>query len=126
MGKRRRASPIEPYLTGNGGSRAGGHPGEKDSLSSVEARPQCTYRCVVLPAGGGAVSGSSLAAVSMHLQVRGAPCHYDLRVGGLPTLMVSQCTYRCVVLPDEGRERPGHQPESLNAPTGAWCSLTLS
>ena len=35
---------------------------------------QCTYRCVVLPAGGGAVSGSSPAAVSMHLQVRGAPC----------------------------------------------------
>ena len=37
----------------------------------------------------------------------------------------SQCTYRCVVLPDGWlllKDRPG--PESLNAPTGAWCSLT--
>ena len=74
MGKKRRASPIEPYLTGNGGSRAGGHPGEKDSLSSVEARPQCTYRCVVLP--------DCMAGIGGYVVGR------------------SQCTYRCVVLPD--------------------------
>ena len=36
----------------------------------------------------------------------------------------SQCTYRCVVLPD-GSCREGERKEpSLNAPTGAWCSLT--
>ena len=38
---------------------------------------------------------------------------------------VSQCTYRCVVLPDEEWETELTQPEGcLNAPTGAWCSLT--
>ena len=38
----------------------------------------------------------------------------------------SQCTYRCVVLPD--LEIPLSTIKfniSLNAPTGAWCSLTL-
>ena len=38
---------------------------------------------------------------------------------------LSRCTYRCVVLPDANMER---QTTSLlarlNAPTGAWCSLT--
>ena len=38
---------------------------------------------------------------------------------------MSQCTYRCVVLPDrsvcDSRRRGS---VSLNAPTGAWCSLT--
>ena len=39
--------------------------------------------------------------------------------------LVSQCTYRCVVLPDRWPKRPpGALSESLNAPTGAWCSLT--
>ena len=40
---------------------------------------------------------------------------------------LSQCTYRCVVLPDGQRHRRRRQVDgSLNAPTGAWCSLTLN
>ena len=37
----------------------------------------------------------------------------------------SQCTYRCVVLPDEFVDMTV-APDfyGLNAPTGAWCSLT--
>ena len=60
---------------------------------------QCTYRCVVLP---------------------------DSREGIMMiTAIMSQCTYRCVVLPD-GAERGQRwlRKLSLNAPTGAWCSLT--
>ena len=42
----------------------------------------------------------------------------------LPAIM-SQCTYRCVVLPDGRLLRHDRLPrKSLNAPTGAWCSLT--
>ena len=59
-----------------------------------------TYRCVVLP-----------DRERVHLYA-------------LPRL--SQCTYRCAVLPDGlARLRPS-RPVSLNAPTGAWCSLTLT
>ena len=37
----------------------------------------------------------------------------------------SQCTYRCVVLPDPARRTATRKEKrSLNAPTGAWCSLT--
>ena len=37
----------------------------------------------------------------------------------------SQCTYRCVVLPDRAAcAILGVAPVCLNAPTGAWCSLT--
>ena len=37
----------------------------------------------------------------------------------------SQCTYRCVVLPDMVRcYRTVNPTFCLNAPTGAWCSLT--
>ena len=37
----------------------------------------------------------------------------------------SQCTYRCVVLPDAHAEvRDPAELPGLNAPTGAWCSLT--
>ena len=37
----------------------------------------------------------------------------------------SQCTYRCVVLPDvETRDDKVVYKIGLNAPTGAWCSLT--
>ena len=36
----------------------------------------------------------------------------------------SQCTYRCVVLPDGHTPTARHFVISLNAPTGAWCSLT--
>ena len=37
---------------------------------------------------------------------------------------VSQCTYRCVVLPDGRLGSPRSGRLGLNAPTGAWCSLT--
>ena len=36
----------------------------------------------------------------------------------------SQCTYRCVVLPDFWMGFLQAITEGLNAPTGAWCSLT--
>ena len=59
---------------------------------------QCTYRCVVLP---------------------------DEYLGVVDAILVlSQCTYRCVVLPDQPRRNPPVPAASLNAPTGAWCSLT--
>ena len=38
---------------------------------------------------------------------------------------VSQCTYRCVVLPDKREVEATRAADGLNAPTGAWCSLTL-
>ena len=61
---------------------------------------QCTYRCVVLP--------------DSHVDRR-RHCRF---VG-------SQCTYRCVVLPDAGAPGVGvSYGRRLNAPTGAWCSLT--
>ena len=41
--------------------------------------------------------------------------------------LLSQCTYRCVVLPDlSSRTATSTSLASLNAPTGAWCSLTTS
>ena len=36
----------------------------------------------------------------------------------------SQCTYRCVVLPDRPHPHASARTSGLNAPTGAWCSLT--
>ena len=40
---------------------------------------------------------------------------------------MSQCTYRCVVLPDMPiRGLLSGRAQSLNAPTGAWCSLTAA
>ena len=61
---------------------------------------QCTYRCVVLP-----------DFVPMTLEEED---------------MWSQCTYRCVVLPDiVWSTRWVLSPTCLNAPTGAWCSLTM-
>ena len=60
---------------------------------------QCTYRCVVLPDDPPGLGGS-----------------------GLPD--PSQCTYRCVVLPDEEDLSWLERQVRLNAPTGAWCSLT--
>ena len=86
---------------------------------------QCTYRCVVLPRQARAYRRHLLAVLSQ--------CTYRCVVlPDQPTcdiltrlLGVSQCTYRCVVLPDSSLSRsspPGRQ--CLNAPTGAWCSLT--
>ena len=41
------------------------------------------------------------------------------------TFWVSQCTYRCAVLPDTIKNLDTQiRVLSLNAPTGAWCSLT--
>ena len=60
-------------------------------------KSQCTYRCVVLP-------DCILSAYGM----------FNLW---------SQCTYRCVVLPDIPGCGAPPRP-CLNAPTGAWCSLT--
>ena len=37
---------------------------------------------------------------------------------------MSQCTYRCVVLPDPDAPSGAPDHHCLNAPTGAWCSLT--
>ena len=59
---------------------------------------QCTYRCVVLP--------------DFHCQTVRGNCRQ------------SQCTYRCVVLPDEKAPTSTFSGTRLNAPTGAWCSLT--
>ena len=60
---------------------------------------QCTYRCVVLP-----------DTTTFGASWRGS---------------LSQCTYRCVVLPDlAGAPWWALTGTCLNAPTGAWCSLT--
>ena len=59
---------------------------------------QCTYRCVVLP-----------DTTTFGASWRGS---------------LSQCTYRCVVLPDPRRSVRSSSFVCLNAPTGAWCSLT--
>ena len=75
---------------------------EDGELRSRAAASQCTYRCVVLP---------------------------DLRTKGsrTPSCPRSQCTYRCVVLPDATKDLSRQEAEiGLNAPTGAWCSLTTS
>ena len=37
-----------------------------------------------------------------------------------------RCAYKCVVLPDRmARRIDRRNAKSLNAPTGAWCSLTV-
>ena len=49
----------------------------------------------------------------------------DIRIHSLPYPDGgSQCTYRCVVLPDHIIESADAVSYGLNAPTGAWCSLT--
>ena len=71
----------------------------QDINKVLEERSQCTYRCVVLPDAARAAWASARAA--------------------------SQCTYRCVVLPDPmSLDDEDVCRCSLNAPTGAWCSLT--
>ena len=63
------------------------------------AKSQCTYRCVVLP--------------DYHV---GTDHYYA---------SPSQCTCRCVVLPDSPNFGNGETGgDGLNAPAGAWCSLT--
>ena len=68
-------------------------------IFATRAKSQCTYRCVVLP---------DLIAFIVSL-----------------VLWESQCTYRCVVLPDRYTEGLRASSCRLNAPTGAWCSLTV-
>ena len=70
-----------------------------DTLGRVNMWSQCTYRCVVLP------------------DARSNP-------GDDQFSRMSQCTYRCVVLPDKNKEDALKAATRLNAPTGAWCSLT--
>ena len=46
--------------------------------------------------------------------------------GGSIIVILSQCTYRCVVLPDTwAMMATNKEAMCLNAPTGAWCSLTF-
>ena len=68
-------------------------------IESYVGQSQCTYRCVVLP-------------------------DVILLSARVLSTEQSQCTYRCVVLPDVILGKKGLKPASLNAPTGAWCSLT--
>ena len=87
-------------------------------------RSQCTYRCVVLPDLPPSLDPTTTSMLSQ--------CTYRCVV--LPDFgwwtascktNVSQCTYRCVVLPDcMQRSCCWNRPAGLNAPTGAWCSLT--
>ena len=89
----------------------------------MERWSQCTYRCVVLP---------DFAAVMIVFGVAKSQCTYRCVVlpdAGIPTMtwafLASQCTCRCVVLPDTmARRVRASTAQSLNAPTGAWCSLT--
>ena len=97
--------PAEPFRQNPAGSptppepRGRPPPPRRYRAPALAGESQCACRCVVLPD-------------EFNAQFR----------GDTPE---SQCTYRCVVLPDT---RPGGSGTSglrcLNAPTGAWCSLT--
>ena len=82
---------------------------------------QCTYRCVVLPdVIREAMEGRLKSQCTYRCVV--LPDAYSPLIAACLTL--SQCTYRCVVLPDPLRSRQARPDQGLNAPTGAWCSLT--
>ena len=88
-------------------------------LGLIMKLSQCTYRCVVLPDVIPTATMSPLMSQCTYssLTIRGR--------GRLPAVDRSQCTYRCVVLPDcMQRSCCWNRPAGLNAPTGAWCSLT--
>ena len=120
----------------------------KDKYGDVRVPSQCTYRCVVLPDIAALVAGGDQLIVSqctyrcvvlpdialvasLVVQV-GSQCTYRCVVlpdaastmTGVELYGMSQCTYRCVVLPDRREEALNGLDLSLNAPTGAWCSLT--
>ena len=83
---------------------------------------QCTCRCVVLPdleIGDRSVSASGSQCTCRCVVLPDMPTR-----GSSSGLIPSQCTYRCVVLPDCGCATGNHPQPCLNAPTGAWCSLT--
>ena len=83
---------------------------------------QCTYRCVVLP-DMGIVEEQEATASQCTYRCVVLPDHI-IRVVR-PHLKWSQCTYRCVVLPDKNSLSSRFSSLTcLNAPTGAWCSLT--
>ena len=89
-------------------------------LGLIMKLSQCTYRCVVLPDVIPTATMSPLMSQCTYssLTIRGR--------GRLPAVDRSQCTYRCVVLPDIAPttcKKLG--ADSLNAPTGAWYSLTV-
>ena len=121
----------------------------RSSLPAPPWRSQCTYRCVVLPdkplsreftsrrAGLNAPTGAwcslTTTRISIKIDLDVSQCTYRCVV--LPDMLpvwvsfearvVSQCTYRCVVLPDPpSLSSPSLSWSRLNAPTGAWCSLT--
>ena len=88
-------------------------------LGLIMKLSQCTYRCVVPPDVIPTATMSPLMSQCTYssLTIRGR--------GRLPAVDRSQCTYRCVVLPDELEKGALMSSVAcLNAPTGAWCSLT--
>ena len=93
-------------------------------LGSLYPRSQCTCRCVVLPdniqpprRGARFVSQCTCRCVVL-------PDGTTMKVV-IITVEGSQCTCRCVVLPDSAPSSlPAACSMSLNAPAGAWCSLT--
>ena len=90
-----------------------------------EPRPelsQCTYRCVVLPDQVRQTLGNCLPESQCTYRCVVLPdC---ARRSPTSERSASQCTYRCVVLPDDIRHCCQPRVYGLNAPTGAWCSLT--
>jgi len=83
---------------------------------------QCTYRCVVLPDALIVAAESSVAPSQCTYRCVVLPDDRDVQLA--LSNMSSQCTYRCVVLPDCRQSTVMSTACSLNAPTGAWCSLT--
>ena len=100
--------------------------GSRTICSEYETRKaQYAYRCVALPDVCREYTHSP-ARPRLNAPAAGAWC--SLTSSGTSRLwraVTSQCTYRCVVLPDrEMKFFIRLFAESLNAPTGAWCSLT--
>ena len=95
--------------------------GRGGGAGAAPGRSQCTYRCVVLPDTTMAQEASARIA---------SQCTYRCVVLPDPVVtmgaagFMSQRTYRCVVLPDLWNRPRSCGHRRLNAPTGAWCSLT--
>ena len=85
--------------------------------------PQCTYRCVVLPDLRTPAAGEYPVTSQCTYRCVVLPDKRRKESGIMDAM--SQCTYRCVVLPDCSARRTLRSSSTrLNAPTGAWCSLT--
>ena len=89
---------------------------------ATQSPSQCTYRCVVLPDVRGRYYPHYLNLSQCTYRCVVLPDLSAISDGALSAM--SQCTYRCVVLPDQTPLAPLPTPTRLNAPTGAWCSLT--